>query len=374
VPLESLKSETTATPSVTPRTTILNIRPHMLAPPASHGAPATVLLNSNESALGPSPAALESARDALARIERYPEDAPEQLAVSIGTAFGLDPARIVCGPGSDELLSRIARAYLQPGDELIHSAHGYLKFPNYAHANGAVPVAAPDDRFRASVEGLLASVNERTRVVMLANPDNPTGTHLSGAEIRRVHGALPGNVLLVLDCAYAEYAGAPDYEVAAALVEAADNVVMTRTFSKIFGLAGLRLGWLYAPLAVADILRRIGTTFPISGAALAAGTAALGDVAHRDAVRAHNDSWRGWLSDRLTTLGLQVTPSQCNFILVRFDDPAKSAAEASRYLAERGIVVRRFNSPDYRDYVRITVGHEHEMHAVADALGAFLEA
>jgi histidinol-phosphate aminotransferase len=374
MPLESLEGAVSVAPSVTPRATILNIRPHMLAPTASDGAPATVLLNSNESALGPSPAALQAARDALARVERYPEDAPERLAESIGAAFGLDPARIVCGPGSDELLSRVARAYLEPGDELIHSVHGYLKFPNYAHANGAVPVAAPDQRFRATVEGLLASVSGRTRVVMLANPDNPTGTHLSGAEIHRLHGALPGNVLLVLDCAYAEYARAPDYEVAAALVEAADNVVMTRTFSKIFGLAGLRLGWLYGPASVADILRRIGTTFPISDAALAAGTAALGDVAHRDAVLAHNDTWRGWLSDRLAALGLQVTPSQCNFILVRFDDPAKSAAEASRFLAQRGIVVRRFNSPDYRDHVRITMGLEPEMRAVADGLGAFLEA
>jgi histidinol-phosphate aminotransferase len=343
MPLESLEGAVSVAPSVKPRATILNIRPHMLAPTASDGAPATVLLNSNESALGPSPAALQAARDALARVERYPEDAPERLAESIGAAFGLDPARIVCGPGSDELLSRVARAYLEPGDELIHSVHGYLKFPNYAHANGAVPVAAPDQRFRATVEGLLASVSGRTRVVMLANPDNPTGTHLSGAEIHRLHGALPGNVLLVLDCAYAEYARAPDYEVAAALVEAADNVVMTRTFSKIFGLAGLRLGWLYGPASVADILR-------------------------------HNDTWRGWLSDRLAALRLQVTPSQCNFILVRFDDPAKSAAEASRFLAQRGIVVRRFNSPDYRDHVRITMGLEPEMRAVADGLGAFLEA
>jgi histidinol-phosphate aminotransferase len=263
-----------------------------------------------------------------------------------------------------------------PGDELIHSVHGYLKFANYGHANGARPVAAPDERFRASVEGLLGSVSARTRVVMVANPDNPTGTHLSGDEVRRLHAGLPGNVLLVLDSAYAEYVDAADYEVAEALIEEAENVVMTRTFSKIFGLAGLRpglrLGWLYGPSAVADVLRRIGVTFPISGPALAAGTAGLGDGAHRERVRVHNQTWRRWLSGALADLGLQVTPSQCNFVLACFGDPAKSASEASRYLAERGIVVRMFNSPDYRDRVRITLGLEHEMHAVVDALRAFL--
>ena len=360
--------------SLSPRASILNIRPHMLAPPDARGVAPRVFLHSNESALGPSPEAIAAARAALSTVERYPDDAPERLAEAIGETFGLDPESIVCGPGSDELLARVTQAYLEPGDEMIHSVHGYLKFANYAHANGARPVAAPDEDFRASVESILSCVGDRTRMIMLANPDNPTGSHLSGAEVRRLHAALPRNVVLVADSAYAEYAGGGDYEVADTLVADADNVVMTRTFSKIFGLAGMRLGWLHGPRAMVDILKRVGTTFPISGPALAAGTAALRDREHWAGVLAHNDAWRAWLGEELRRLGLHVHPSACNFVLVRFDDPAKGAADANRFLAERGIIVRQFNSPDYRDHIRITIGLEAELRALVGALGEFMEA
>jgi len=353
---------------LTPRQGILDIKPHMLATPAGDGAVSRLNLASNESALGPSPNALAAAHAALAAIERYPEDGAARLAEAIGAAFGLDPQRIVCGHGSDELLGRLARAYLDSGDELIHSAHGYLKFPNYAHAMGATPVAAPDTGLRASVDSMLSCVTHRTRMVMLANPDNPTGSYLGGAEIRRLHAGLPDNVLLVLDSAYAEYVAAVDYELPVALIDAAPNVVMTRTFSKIFGLAGMRLGWLYGPPAVVDVLRRLSITFPVSAPAVAAGIAAVGDKAHTDRVYAHNRDLRRWFAQALADLGLHVYPSEGNFVLVRFDDAARPAQAAYRYLHVRGIAARMFGAPDYRDMVRFTIGLEPEMRAAAEAL------
>jgi histidinol-phosphate aminotransferase len=355
-----------------PRDGILNIKPHMVATPAGDGAAARVYLHSNESALGPSPKALAAARAALDSIERYPEDGATRLEGAIGAAFGLDAQRIVCGHGSDELLQRLSRAYLDPGDELIHCVHGYLKFPNYAHAMAAKPVAAPDADFRASVDAMLSCVTPRTRMVMLANPDNPTGTFLNGEEIRRLHAGLPADVLLVLDSAYAEYVTAADYELPMALADDAQNVVMTRTFSKIFGLAGMRLGWLYGPPAVVDVMRRLSITFPVSAPAAAAGIAAVGESAHRERVFAHNRDVRTWFAQQLTDLGLHVYPSQTNFVLVRFDDSARPAQAAYRHMFERGIVARMFASPDYRDMVRITIGLEPEMHAAVAALRDYL--
>lgn len=360
--------------SVSPRPGILNIKPHMLATDLGSDAAPKINLSSNESALGASPRATAAARAALDTMERYSEDGPALLAAALADAFGLDPARIVCGHGSDELLQRLARGFLNPGDEVIHSVHGYLKFPNYAHAMGAVPVAAPDAHFRASVDGILSCVTPLTRMVLLANPDNPTGTILGGTEIRRLHAGLPGNVLLVLDSAYAEYVTAADYELPVALVDAAQNVVMTRTFSKIFGMAGMRLGWLYGPPAIVDVLRRLGLTFPISSPATAAGIAALRDVQHRERVFSHNrDQLTRFCAD-MRELGLGYLSSNGNFLLLDFEGQQKSARQAYDFLVARGIVGRMFNSADYSNMLRITVGLEHEMRLATAALREFLSA
>ena len=358
--------------SVNARPGILNIKPHMLATGPASGTGPKINLSSNENALGASPEATAAARTALDNMERYSEDGPALLADAIGEAFGLDPAQIVCGPGSDELLQRLARGFLNPGDEVIHSVHGYLKFPNYAHAMGAVPVAAPDDHFRASVDAMLSCVTPSTRMVLLANPDNPTGTILGGAEIRRLHAGLPGNVLLVLDSAYAEYVTAADYELPVSLVDSAQNVVMTRTFSKIFGMAGMRLGWLYGPPAIVDVLRRLGLTFPISSAATAAGIAALRDVEHRARVFAHNrDQLTRFCAD-MQELGLRYLPSNGNFVLLDFAGQKQSAKQAYDFLDARGIVGRMFNSPDYRNMLRITIGLGEEMRQATSALREFM--
>jgi len=356
-----------------PRTGILNIKPHMLAAPLHNETQALVNLSSNESALGPSPKATAAAQQALMTVERYPDDGPGELASAIGAAMALDPSRIVCGHGSDELLGRLARAYLNPGDEVIHSVHGYLKFPNYAHAMGAIPVAAPDIDFRASVDAILSCVTPKTRMILLANPDNPTGTCLSGEEIRRLHSGLPEQVLLVLDSAYTEYVHAPDYELPTALIDQSHNVVMTRTFSKVYGMAGMRLGWLYGPASVVDVLQRLGLTFPISAPAVAAGVAAVSDLAYTAHVKAYNRAQMLAFSHELKDIGIPYLESNTNFLLLNFDGQPKTAKQAFDALYKNGIAGRMFNSDDYRNRLRITIGLEDEMRRTAAVLRAFIQ-
>ncbi len=356
-----------------PRAGIGRISPHMLAGPGEGLSPVAINLASNENAWGPGQMAQSAARAAVTTAARYDEEAAPRLCRAVATRFGVDAAGVAVGHGSDDLLARLARAYLEPGSELVRSANGYLKVPNYAHANDAVAIAAPDVNFRASVDNLLAAVTERTRAVYLANPDNPSGSWLSGEEIRRLHAGLPSDVLLVLDCAYAEYVDAPGYEGAERLVEEARNVVMTRTFSKIFGLAGMRLGWLYAPPEIAGVITRIGLTFPVSSCAVAAACAALQDRAHTAMVFSENAAARRTLEERLSALGLTVYPSQGNFLLIGFPDPGRPASAAAAMLRSHGVAVRRFASPAYDACLRITLGQRHELATAALLIDDFLK-
>lgn len=349
------------------------ISPHMLGDAGASSAPASIFLNSNESAYGPSPHALVAARAAVSGIARYLENADGALAPVIAERFGLRENQITIGHGSDDLLARLARAYLGPGTELIRSANGYLKVPNYAHANDATVVSVPDDNFRPSVDRMIAAITERTRIVYLANPENPAGTYLTGAEVRHLHAAMPRHALLVMDSAYEEYVDAADYEPAHKLVEEAENVVMCRTFSKIFGLAGARVGWVYGPHDVVDTLRRIALTFPAAAPSVAAAVAALEDRGHTKFVYDANLASRRRLSAQLQELGLEVVPSQTNFVLVKFSDPHKNAAAASDALRAKGIAVRRFGAPAYQDYIRITIGLPEELDACVSAISSFLE-
>jgi histidinol-phosphate aminotransferase len=352
---------------------ILDIAPYVGGEAKLEGFQKPIRLASNESALGPSPKAVAAYRALAGEIHRYPDGSADELRHALGEHYGLDPARIVCGSGSDELIALLQRAYAGPDTEVLYSRHGFLMYPIGAQAVGATPVAAPERDLTADVDAILARVTPKTRLVFIANPNNPTGTYLSMSEMARLHAGLPSNVVLAIDAAYAEFVNRNDYEPGIKLVDAADNVVMLRTFSKIFALAGLRLGWGYFPPAIADVLNRIRGPFNVGAAALAAGVAALNDTESLQKARAHNDRWQPWLNERLAALGLNPTPSVGNFVLPRFAEGGKhTAAAAFAFLQSRGILTRKMNAYGLPNHIRITVGMPEENEKVAAALAEFM--
>lgn len=357
-----------------PRPGILDIAPYVGGESSVPGLNRVMKLASNESALGPSPEATSAFRDASAVLHRYPDGGCNELRRALGERFDLDPARIVCGAGSDELLGLLARAYTGPGDETLYTQHGFLIYPIATRATGAKPVAVPERDRTADIDAILAAVTETTRIVFLANPNNPTGTYLPAREMRRLRERLPESVLLVIDAAYAEYVDASDYTTGAELVDDFGTVVVTRTFSKIYGLGGIRLGWAWCPPAVADVLNRLRMPFNVSSAAQAAGIAALRDRVWIESAQEHNRTWRAWTRDAIRGLGLEVAESHCNFLLVGFPaENGKDAVSADTYLKTRGLIVRRVASYGLPDCLRITIGLEAEMRACVAALADFLE-
>lgn len=341
----------------TPRPGILDIAPYVGGAAKAPGAARVYKLSSNESALGPSPKAAEAARAAASSIHLYPDGSAAALREKIAEVHGLDAARIVCGAGSDELLQLLARAYLGPGDSAVQTRHGFLVYALATQGCGAEIRFAPEKNLTADVDAILASIDETTRVVFLANPNNPTGTYIPDTEVRRLREAMPDGALLVLDAAYAEYMEAADYDAGAALVDERDDTVMTRTFSKIYGLGGLRLGWAYCPAPVADALNRLRGPFNVSSAALAAGVAALEDQAFVAKNREHNRRERERLAQQLARLGLDFQPSVGNFILVRFADAA-TASVVQAALRAGGVIVREMAAYGLADCLRVSVGAE----------------
>jgi histidinol-phosphate aminotransferase len=354
-------------PRFTPRPGLLEVEAYVGGEAKIPGVEEPIRLAANENPLGPSPLAVEAYREAGAALHRYPDGGAVALRETIAELHGLDPARIVCGAGSDELIALLVRAYAGPGDTVVYSRHGFLMYPIAAKTAGAEAVAAPETGLRADVDALLAQVTDATKLVFLANPNNPTGSYLPDAEVRRLLDGLPEHVLLVLDSAYAEYVDAADYADGARLVEETDRVVMTRTFSKIYGLAALRLGWAYCPAEVADALNRVRGPFNVAVPAQAAGIAALGDRAHVRESAAHNTRWRTWFEEQLARLNMRAEPSQGNFVIVPFAD----AAAAAEYLKGRGILVRRMAGYGLPGHLRITIGTEAEMRAVVAALADY---
>ena len=363
----------TAKRALRPRQGILDIAPYVPGKSTVGGGP-VIKLSSNETPFGPSPRAIEAYLKEAQTLSRYPDGTARPLREAIAKLYGLDPARIVCGAGSDELLSLLATAYLGPGDEAIYSRHGFLVYRIVILARGARPVVAPEKNHTADVDEILARVTPATRMVFLANPNNPTGTYITFDEVKRLRAGLPEDVVLVLDAAYAEYVRANDYEAGIELVATTHNTVMTRTFSKIYGLASLRIGWAYCPDAVAEALNRIRGPFNVSGPAIAAGVAALEDRASMARAVEHNETWLGRMTEALAALGLGVTPSAANFLLVHFAGNGHSAVEADTFLQSRRIILRRVAEYGFPDALRMTVGTEEENLAVLDALKAFLGA
>ena len=356
-----------------PRPGVLDIAPYVPGKSKAPGVAKVFKLSSNESPLGPSPKAVAAYQAAAARLEDYPDGAVTELRATIGRAFGLDPARILCGAGSDDLLNLLAHAYLQDGDEAIYSAHGFLMYPIYIRGHGAKPIAVAEKNYTADVDAILAAVTKRTRIVFIANPNNPTGTYVPFDEIKRLQQKLPGNVILVLDAAYAEYVQRNDYEAGIELVATSENVVMTRTFSKIHGLAGVRLGWMYGPAAIIDALDRVRNPFNVNTPAMKAGIAAIEDTAHVETSIEHNNRWLAWLTAEIGRLGLKVTPSVANFVLIHFpQDKGRTAADADAFLTERGLILRRVSGYGLPNALRLTVGTEEANHLVVQALAEFV--
>lgn len=354
-----------------PRPEVLRVQPYAAGDDDVPGVNRAVKLSANEGAFGPPPAAQEALARAAAEMHRYPDGACTELRRAIGARFGLDPARIVCGAGSDELISLLCQSYAGPGTEIVMSRHGFSMYEIYGELAGARVVKAPERDLTADVDALLAAVSPATRVVFLANPNNPTGSLLPSAEVARLRAGLPPDVLLVLDAAYAEYVDRPDFEPGAALVDAGDNTVMTRTFSKMFGLGGVRLGWAYCPPGVADVLNRARSPFNVGAPAQAAGIAALLDAGWIERVRAHNARARAWLSAELERAGLLVWPSEANFVLVDFGTPDRARA-ADEGLRRRGVLVRAMGGYGLPHCLRVTVGTDEECALVVEALDAFM--
>ena len=355
-----------------PRPGILEIDAYV---PGKSGATGKKIykLSSNESPLGASPRAIRAFSEVAGKLALYPDGSATALREAIAARHGLNAETIVCGAGSDELLQLLAHAYLGPGDEAIYTEFGFLVYPIAIKSNGATPVIAPERNCTADVDAILTRVRPQTRMVFLANPNNPTGTYLPFSEVKRLHAGLPKNVLLVLDAAYAEYVRRNDYESGIELVANFDNVVMTRTFSKIHGLAALRLGWAYCPAHVADVLNRIRGPFNVSAPAIAAGAAAIADLDFVERAIAHNETWLPWLTREVESCGLTVTPSVGNFILVHFPaDGRRSAAAADDFLMSRGFVLRRMEAYGLPTALRVTTGSEEANRVLIDVLRDFM--
>ena len=355
-----------------PRPGILEITPYVGGKSSAAGAAKPIKLSSNEGALGPSPKAIEAAAKAAADMHRYPDGSATALRTALGKHFGLDPARIVCGAGSDELIALLVKSYAGPGDEVLYSQYGFVMYPIAAHTAGATPVTAPETGYKTDIDALIAKAGPKTKICFLANPNNPTGTYVSGDDIKRLRAGLPPHTLLVIDAAYAEYVSQNDYSAGTEIVDAGDNTVMLRTFSKMFALGGMRLGWGYFPPGIADVLNRVRGPFNVGASAMAAGVAALEDTAFQDRVRAHNDVWLPWFAGECKKLGLEPLPSVGNFVLVKFP-AARSAAAANDFLMARAIIPRSVANYGLPEFLRFTIGTEAEMRAVVSALADFMK-
>jgi histidinol-phosphate aminotransferase len=306
-----------------------------------------------------------------AEMHRYPDGASTELRRAIGARFGLNPDRIVCGTGSDELIQHLCHIYAGPGADILMSAHGFSMYQISGTYAGANVIKVAEQNLTTDVDAMIAAVTPATRIVFIANPNNPTGTLVSQSEVERLRAGLPADVMLVLDAAYAEYVDDPDYDAGAKLVDAGENTVMLRTFSKVFGMGGMRVGWCYAPDEVIDALNRVRGVFNVNIAAQAAAVAALAEPGWVEASVAHNTKWKAWLTASLEAVGIKTHPSHCNFFLAEFGSDEQAIA-ANAYLKSRGIIIRAMGGYGLPTTLRITVGTEEECRVVAAALSDFV--
>lgn len=363
----------TAVQKPVPRPGIMDIAAYVPGKEHAPGVARVFKLSSNETPLGASPKAIDAFRQAAGQLEIYPDGQATGLRAAIAETHRLNPANIMCGNGSDELLGLLCHVYLGHGDEAIITEHGFLVYKIQIMGAGATPVTVKETEARVDVDAILAAVTPKTKMVFIANPGNPTGTYVPATEIRRLHAGLPKNVILVLDAAYAEYVRKNDYEAGIELVSSAQNVVMTRTFSKVYGLAALRVGWMYGPADILDALNRVRGPFNMNSPAIAAGSAAIRDQDFIAKAVAHNEEWLAKLTDAFTGMGLKVTPSVTNFLLIHFPDvDGKRAPDADEFLTSRGYILRAVKGYGFPNALRMTVGSQEANLGVIEALGDFM--
>jgi|APTNR8051073442_1049403.scaffolds.fasta_scaffold13018_2 histidinol-phosphate aminotransferase len=356
-----------------PLNNILDIVPYKGGEAQIAGAAKVYKLSSNENPLGCSEAAREAYLQSVETLNIYPDGAHDELRTSIANRFGLDAGRIICTNGSDEVFQLLGRTYLQPGDEIIQSEYGFLVYRLIAQQSGAKCISAPTKGFTAQVDAILAAVTPRTKIVFLDNPSNPCGTYIGFEEIKRLHSNLPRNILLVLDAAYAEYVSTNDYSSGLELAATFENVLMTRTFSKIHGLAALRIGWAYGPQRVVDALNRVRGPFNVTAPSLSAATAAMRDVAFSQDSSIHNQKWLDVLTQEISDLGLSPVKSAANFILVGFDAGGMKTADAcDEFLKSRGLIVRKVGAYQLPNHLRFSIGTEDANQALISALKDFM--
>ncbi len=361
----------TDTLAPTPKPGILDIAPYVGGKSSIVGVAEPMKLSSNENALGAGEKAREAYTAALKNIHIYPDGRATKLRNAVAEHHGLEPERLIFGNGSDEVFALLNQTYLTAGDNIVCGQYGFLAYQISAKACEANVKQAPEPDYRCDVDALLAEVDDRTRIVYVSSPSNPTGSYNTAEEIRRLHAALPAHIILVVDEAYAEFVSEPDWETAFGLARDAANIVVTRTFSKIHGLGGLRIGFGYAPLAIAEAIDRIRLPFNVSVPGLEAATAALADTAHQDASRELVQAWRPRMTQAIKGFGFDVLPSVGNFILVMFPNEGLTAAAANAYLEAKGIIVRGVGGYGLPNALRITIGTEDQNRAVLDALSEF---
>jgi histidinol-phosphate aminotransferase len=364
-----------AAPRPQPKPGILEISPYKPGKATAEGVVDPVKLSANENILGCSPKAREAFIGAADKLNLYPDGRGNILRAALAAHYRLEPERLVLGCGTDEIFALLNQTFLEPGDNIVQGEYGFGAYAIGARACQGEVRFAPEPNYRIDVDEVLAQVDERTRLVFIANPANPTGTFIDEAEVRRLHDALPPSVVLVLDGAYAEFCSDGRFSDGLDLARDAVNVVVTHTFSKLHGLAALRVGWAYAPAPVADALERIRPPFNTSIPGQLAAVEALADVAFQARSLAHVEQWRAWLAQQLGGLGLEVVPSAANFVLAQFPRaPGKTAAEAEPFLAARGLLARGVGGYGLPEHLRITVGLEAHNRALIDALAEFLKA
>ncbi|MBP1852181.1 pyridoxal phosphate-dependent aminotransferase [Rhizobium halophytocola] len=356
-----------------PRKGILDIAAYVPGKEHAPGVARVFKLSSNETPLGPSPHAIEAFRQSVGHLELYPDGQATALREAIASVHGLNTANILCGNGSDELLGLLCQCYLSAGDEGIITEHGFLVYKIQILGSGGTPVVVKEKDCQVDVDAILAAVTQKTKIVFIANPGNPTGTYLPVSEVRRLQAGLPRHVLLVLDAAYAEYVRESDYEAGIELVSNSRNVVMTRTFSKIYGLAALRIGWMYAPLDIIDAVNRLRGPFNLNAPAIAAGAVAIRDRDFVETAIEHNLLWLDKLTHAFEAIGLKVTPSVTNFLLIHFPDvDGKRSDDADAFLTSRGYILRAVKGYGFANSLRMTVGTEEANRGVIETLGEFM--